>query len=492
MTEIRKVLFLYPNFESLRIPLAVSILIAKLKSIGIETRVFDTTFSKLEEERGDYRKMESQKIVKKTRLDKLIGEYRTANIEEEIQTCLSDFKPDLIAVSVLERTYKFTDNLIRACKTAMPQVPILAGGILATIYPDILLEHPCIDYICMGEGEDFIVDFVTKFHDKGALHKIPNLMFMSGGDKIATPLGPLTDMSTLPFQDWESFDTRHLLKPYEGNVWIGGSFELSRGCKKRCTFCVAPALRSVYGENGKTGYHRTKPPDLAIAEIKEKKEKFNLTLLAMCDTDFLAGVPKETLFEFCRLYKKEIDVPWMIQTSAESFSEDKLSALIDSGCISASIGVESGSVRVRKETIQKFTSLDRIKKTFDLCRDYNFRTTANFMIGLPYETEDDIWESIKFCREINPPSIAVFYFTPFLGTSLYDLCLKEGFYSEFNPDSHLHKSSPLNMPQLLPGKIEDLLKTFAEDFETYKKEIKNVPVGKIELNNILVNRLYDE
>jgi len=53
------------------------------------------------------------------------------------------------------------------------------------------------------------------------------------------------------------------------------------------------------------------------------------------------------------------------------------------------------------------------------------------MIGLPTETEKDIYDTIKLNRLLNPPSIAVTYFTPFMGTELYDTCIKEGFYEPF-------------------------------------------------------------
>ena len=59
------------------------------------------------------------------------------------------------------------------------------------------------------------------------------------------------------------------------------------------------------------------------------------------------------------------------------------------------------------------------------------------MIGVPFETEEDVRETIAFNRELAPPSIAVTYFTPFVGTELYDISVREGFYEPFSIGSRV-------------------------------------------------------
>jgi len=490
MNGINKILMIYPNFSGLRVPLALAILSAKFKEMGIDVKVFDTTFFQLEQ-KPDFELMEKRRVVKKSQIELMLGEFVYVDLKEETKKVVTEYQPDLIVTSVLERGYKWCDIMVTACKEVAPDVPLIACGILATIYPDILVQHPCIDYVCRGEGEIFMEDFIKYHHDEKKLKQIPNLMYQDAvGQIISNPLGPLTNMNEVPFQDWEAFDKRHLYKPYDGNVWVGGSFEFSRGCYKQCSFCVAPSLRNDYSNEGMKKYHRTKDPEYAIAEIKQKKEQYGMTFLAMCDTDFISAVPKDIFFEFCKLYKEEINIPWIMQTSAESFSEDKLKALVDSGCVSASIGVESGSQYIRDNVIIKSASKARLKKTFAMCRDYNFRTTANYMMGVPYETEENIWDTIKFNREINPPSIAITFFVPFLGTELYDICLKEGFYKGFDPSQNVYKYSPLTMPQLSSEKIDEMIKYFVDDFSEYQVDIKNISQETIDNNYQYVEKLY--
>ena len=92
------------------------------------------------------------------------------------------------------------------------------------------------------------------------------------------------------------------------------------------------------------------------------------------------------------------------------------------------------------------------------------------MVGLPTETEKDVQETIEFNKYLNPPSIAVCYFTPFMGTELYDLCVRDGLYEPFQ--ENVYDYPPLKMPQLPQNRIKELVKEFTDDFATYKKEIE--------------------
>jgi radical SAM superfamily enzyme YgiQ (UPF0313 family) len=90
------------------------------------------------------------------------------------------------------------------------------------------------------------------------------------------------------------------------------------------------------------------------------------------------------------------------------------------------------------------------------------------MVGLPYETEKDVLDTIKLNRLLNPPSIAVTFFTPFMGTELYDVCIKEDFYQPFQ--ENVYEYPPLRMPQLSQERIVGLVKEFSDDFKSYQRD----------------------
>lgn len=435
----KRVLFIYPNVGTeLRIPLAISILIAKIRQAGHEVKLFDTTF--LGEFHTDNEAMEKLGTHKKTNLNELVGET-CGDPKKELKKVIKSFKPDLICASLVERNFNTAKELLSGVET-----PVLVGGIMPSVAPDYVKKQDWVDYICEGEGEDFILDFL----------KDPK-----------TTSRRLTDINSIPEQDWTDFDKRHLLKPFMGKVYRGGAFELSRGCFKSCSFCVAPKLRER--ARGLGCYHRTKDPEICIREIEHKIKDYDLNMVSFGDTDFLAGVPKIKMTEFLNKYTYRCKVPHTIQTSVQTLlDEDILKLLRKSQCCAVSVGVESGSEKIRKEVMKKIIPTEMIKRAFDLCRKHELRVTANYMMGLPFETEDDARQTIVLNRIINPPSVAVTFFTPFMGTELYDVCIKEGYYKPFK--ENVYDYPPLDMPQLKPDRIKGLVKEFTDEFRTYQKD----------------------
>jgi len=446
--------------------MAASILCAAIKNAGHEVRIFDTTFigSKFQ---TDIHYSEKKGTVKKSKIDDYIGNLDNRPIDTIISSVINDYSPDLIAVSLLERNYSQAMTVIKEIKK-ISNAPVLIGGILPTISPEFVININEVDMICIGEGEGPLVDVCNAIAENKKFDDISNIWLKKDGKIYQNSLRPLIDMNQVPEQDWSPFDSRHLYRAYKGNVYKNGTFEFARGCLKVCSFCVAPQLRKVQSNIGH--YHRFKNPENVVSEIVNKVKPYDLNLIHFGDTDFLFGMKEQTLETFSNLYKKHIDLPFLIQTSAEAINEQKMKLLKMAGCDNISVGVESGSERIRKQIIHKYVSKQKIIDAFQLGRKYKIRMTANYMLGLPDETEEDIMESISLNKEINPPAISVFYFTPFLGTELYDLSLKKGYIQGFKPDTNVHKESPLEMPHMPKEKIDHLLEYFIKDFDSYKDE----------------------
>ena len=451
-----KVIFLYPNSNTeLRIPLAISILISAIRRSGHDVRLYDTTFV------GDFHTdndhMASLGTHQPTNLNRLVGETKQVSMKEDFDKAVQEYKPDLICVSLVERNFRIAKDLL-----SNVEVPVIVGGIMPTIAPEFVLNEPWVDFICVGEGEEALVNFLKVF---------PLLTSNITNSKTNNiyPSLPLIDMNNIPEQDWSLFDKRHLLKPFMGKVYRGGAFEFSRGCFKSCTFCVAPKLREV--QKGCGHYHRTKHPHTLIREIEHKIKDYDLNMLSFSDTDFLAGVPKKLMGEFLSSYSERVGLPFTMQSSVKTLlDEDILTLLRKAQCCAISVGVESGSERIQAQVLRKVIPADMIKKAFDLCRKHELRVTANYMVGLPYETPEDVQQTIQLNRLINPPSVAVTFFTPFMGTELYELCIKEGFYKPFMSEENVYDYPPLNMPQFTQTEIRQSVKDFIEDFKLYQED----------------------
>lgn len=453
-----KILFVYPNKEGYPIiPLGISILSGVLKYHKHKAELFDITF--MMPDRLDHNAREKTGVVKKVDMGKYWGVGDTVDINEEFNKKILAFNPDLLAFSIVENNYGCAKTLFNVAKQ-ITKVPIIVGGLFPTIAPDFFIQDKNVDIICIGEGEYAMLELANRLDNRQNIDDIPNLIVKTkSGEIIKNKFAKYYDWNPLIFQDWDIFDKRHLLKPFMGKMWRTGFFELSRGCPSNCSYCINKKYQEIFKYLG--NYNRRKPIDYTIKEMEYMKIKYNLELIFFNDENFLI-MKQDMLEDFCKKYKEKINLPFFIMTRADSLiNEEKVKLLKNSNCITIGIGVESGNEEIRKHLLNKHIPNSVYEKAFENCHKYNIRTTANVMIGLPFETEENILETANFCRILKAKSISISIFAPYHGTKLYDMCIKNGFIEDkYNEDISINYSSILTMPQLSKERLVTLYYKF--------------------------------
>lgn len=465
-----KVLFVYPNKEGYPIiPIGISILSGVLKNSGHETDLFDATF--MMPQRLDHDAREKTGVVKKVDVVKHWGRAERFDIGEEFKKKITSFNPDLIAFSIVENNYGFAKSLFAIAREAS-SVPIIAGGIFPTVAPEFIIEDDNVDIVCIGEGERSLLELLDRLNNKKDLSNIPNLIVKNDSGKIESSFSAFYKWDPPVYQDWDIFDQRHLLKPFMGRMWRSGFFEASRGCPFSCSYCMNKIYQKKFKSLG--AYRREKPIECVMNEIEYMKKEYSLEIIFFNDENFM--MMKDDRFkEFCRGFMDRISLPFFIQTSAETLLDEKyVRALKEAGCITIGIGIETGSEKIRKELLNKSTPNYVYQRSFDNCNKYKIRTTAYVMIGLPFETEEDILATADFCRKLNAESIAISIFAPYHGTALYETCVNNGFIEDrYHEDISVNYSSILKMPQLSKEKLEELYYKFNDLVYRNKEAVRN-------------------
>jgi radical SAM superfamily enzyme YgiQ (UPF0313 family) len=431
-----KILFVYPNAEGMPgIPVGISVLSAILKNYGHETALFDITF--MVEKKVDHEMREKLGIVIKTPVEDYWGTYKPLNINEEFKKKIKEFNPDLIAFSIVENNYACAKDLMEVAKE-VSTARIVVGGTFPTVAPEFF--KGCL--VCAGEGEWFLRTLA---------------------DNMLVP------MVSKKYYDWEPninqdlsiFDQRHLYKPFMGKVWKAGAFELSRGCPFSCGYCINEFYRKRFKSCGK--YHREKPIGYAIEEMHLLKKIYKLTFLSFVDESF-AMMDTERIDQFCKYYGRCVNLPYFIQTRANDIQDiEVVKKLKDSGCQTIVMGVECGNEEFRKKVLNKPIKNEIFEKAFFNCQKVGIRTTANIIIGLPFETENNILESAEFCKRIGTDSLGLAVFAPYHGTLLRRDCITAGFIEDtYDSRISVNTDTILNMPQLPREKILNLYYNFKE------------------------------
>lgn len=456
MTNINKddfrILFVYPNIMLQNMmPINIPLLTACLKKAGFNNlELFDTTLYKTQEISGDEIRANFLQL-RKWDFSEIGIELKESNVFDDFENEVKTYNPHLIAVTMTENTYELGIQLLD--KINHLNILTIAGGVFPTFSPNDVLSNDSIDMICVGEGEKSIVELCEKIHQGEDYSNVPNLWIKSNDGIIKNPARDLIDLNELPFLDFSLFEEHRFYRPNRGKVFKTLPIEISRGCPFNCTFCCASSYRKLH-ENK---FYREKSISRVIEELKYQKDKFGLEFVYMTSESFLS-MPDKRFSEFVEKYE-EIDLPIFFQTRPETINFDRLKTL-QKFDFRLSIGIESGSERIRNDVLNRRISNKKIIEATEILNRLDIKYGVNNMIGLPDETREDIFETINLNRQCNSKDLNIFIFVPFRGTHLHKVCVDKGYI----PPDHLAREhafmSSLNMPQISSEEIYGLLRTF--------------------------------
>ena len=425
-----RILFIRPNATGVRsIPIGLTLLQAIARNAGHETKVFDTTF--LSETVASFDKaLEDLGFFKPTDISRYI-KVKHCNIEETLINELKSFQPDLAAFSLMSNDIHLSLSLANSVRKFNKDIPILFGGIHPTVAPENTIKEDCVDMLCIGESEEAFAELINKMSRNDDITNIKNIWVKQKGEVFKNPLRPFLNMDTLPPPDFTGFSQMHLYRPFWGKVYRVVDVETSRGCPCICSECINVHLREIYKEH-KHKYTREKSIEKTISDLKHVKENCKPEIFRFID-EILCPSGMKRLKEFSRLYKKEINLPFVAYGRIGFLTEEMIETYKEMGCISLSIGIESGNEHMRNKILARPMKNEKIVDTFRMCNKYRIRTTAFNLIALPEEGRKEIFDTIEVNRQADPGLTSVAFVYPFHGTPLRKYCLEKGYIKEDDP-----------------------------------------------------------
>ena len=149
---------------------------------------------------------------------------------------------------------------------------------------------------------------------------------------------------------------------------------------------------------------------------------------------------------------QQFRVPFSLHARVETVNEKMLAQLAEAGCRHIVYGVESGSERVRRDIMKRNAPNQRFIDVFRWTKEAGILVTANYIIGTPGETSDDIEQTIALHQQLEPDDFGYFIFYPYPGTALFQLCRDRGYLPEdYHELPANHRRSILRLPDLTPG-----------------------------------------
>lgn len=332
-----------------------------------------------------------------------------------IVNALKTFSPSLICFTFVFSEYKFISASAKYFKEQWPEIFLLAGGPHVSLNPEECIKDS-FDALCVGEGEDAVLELVTQLESGTKPSKIPNLWIKTGGAIEKNPPRPfLPNLDRLPFPDramWQEW----IQEPDSVFPLL-----LGRGCPFLCTYCCNHALRKLAdGE-----YVRQRSTANIMAEIKEILADYPKAREIYFEIESF-GVNKAWAVELCSKLKElnsrlspPLSFAVNLRITPNLELEELFSKMKEAGFEFVNIGLESGSERVRKEILKRDYSNGDFLKIVNLARKKGLKIVLYVLIGIPGETLEDFKETIKLSRSCLPDYADLSIFFPYPGTELY-------------------------------------------------------------------------
>ena len=334
---------------------------------------------------------------------------------KNIGTVLQRAKPDIVGITSLTGPAILDGVLVsRLAKEAGAQV--VWGGTHASLLPEQTLQNPYIDFVVMNEGEETFRELIEAIEQHRGYKNILGLAYKEDGQVKMNPERPfIQDLDALPMPAWNLVPVERYIYRYTNARRIIVTVT-SRGCLFRCSFCYV------------IDFHKRKYRGKSVARILEElaflRKNYGVDGVRFDDDLFVINRPR--LREFCDwVYKKDVPITWDSNCRADQVNPEFIGAVTRGKCHRLTFGLESGSDRILK-FIEKDFRAEQIVRAFDLLNKTDIMTGAAFLIGVPSETEEDIWKTIDLAKRINAYHTHFYPYTPFPGSPLAEYCRKNG------------------------------------------------------------------
>jgi radical SAM superfamily enzyme YgiQ (UPF0313 family) len=304
-------------------------------------------------------------------------------------------------------------------------VPVVWGGVHASILPAQTVSHPLVDYVVEGEGEETFAELVDTMASQESTSDIRGVWSKGNGKPVFGGPRSFIKLDELPQIPYHLVDLKKYIFPAIHGISL--ILYTSRGCPQRCRFC--------YNHGFNKSKWRSFSPERVVNDIKHLRTQFpRVGHIQFWDDNFFVNLSRAREIAE-RLKQLDPAVTWWVVgahiTDIAKMDDEYLACLRDSGLRELFIGVESGSQKIL-DIIHKKLTLDNLFINNTRLADFGMRPTYSFLSAIPGEEEEDIQKTIEvmFRLKRENPGIVLGNLKPFIcfpGTPLFDKAVELGF-----------------------------------------------------------------
>lgn len=326
-------------------------------------------------------------------------------LSDNIASDIERIKPDIIGFSSTSRFFTECKEIGRQIKTSF-SIPIIWGGVHISIAPHELPEF--VDVGVLGEGEETLTELLSNFehgHFKN-LGSVRGIAYRQNGELVFNEKRPFIEpLDTIPYPDLD-------LLRVKWNRLHRGVMMTSRGCPFKCRFCASSKFWD------RTRLHS---PEYVVNEMRNLVDKYGVNEILFYD-DFFT-IDKKRIAKIAELKKSDPKVKKLkieCLSRVDNFDEFLAGKLKEMGVCRIAFGIESGCQKTLDYLKNKTLKLEQVERAIKIANAYGLECMGSFIIGSPFETIEDIEETLSFIEKLKLKEVQITVATPFPGTQLWE------------------------------------------------------------------------
>ncbi len=363
---------------------------------------------------------------------------------------LKEFQPDYLLINAATPTLEHDLHSLKVAKEIVSDVVTIAkGAAFLTLAKEVLENHKELDMVIFGEAEETLREIL----EEKPKNEILGLYYRDDLLINFTGVRPfIENLDEIPFPARHLVDNTIYRRP--DNNKVQAVIKVSRGCPFHCFFCLATPVSGAKV--------RRRSVENIIAEIKECVEKYNITNFLFWSDIF--NIDKEWTLNLCNaIIESGLKITWSANTRADTADFEMAQMMYKSGCRLVSIGVESGSQYMLEKMGKKIT-LDDVRRTVKTFKKAKIRIYNYFVIGLPWESEETVEDTIRFAIELNSDFISFYTATPLPGSRFYDYAKENNLFDKDTSFESAYFYPAVNTHFLTKDRVFELHKSAIKRF----------------------------
>ncbi|MFH1382040.1 MAG: radical SAM protein [Chloroflexota bacterium] len=323
---------------------------------------------------------------------------------------------DVVGLTAMTPTIGAALKIAGYIKKNNPDLTVILGGSHATLLPEETLDSTsAIDIIVKGEGENTILQLLQALAQKQPIDNIPGICYKKDGRMISHSPPTDTDLDSLPFLAYHLLLwQRYRPHPPHGRAYPFTAMITSRGCPYHCSYCSKPIFGTKF---------RAQSAARVVSELAYHVKRFGVKEIAFYDDVFT--LDKKRAYTIAdEIMKAGIKINWTCETRVNLVDKDLLRHMKQAGCYAIAYGIESASPEILA-LLDKGISLEQVEAAVRITQEAGLQTIGYFMFGSPGESPATIRRTIQFAKKLKLDFAQFSITTPFPGTKLYELYLKD-------------------------------------------------------------------